>query len=238
MTIKEMHYDFKKKFNKIDSQQNKNLLGPEIDWTLNEAHELFVKMIIKPRIKNHLGFETSQRSIDDIRTLVVSPESDPNASITVVDNTVIMPVDYWHFIKATVTISKEKCSNREAVFVPRQHDDEFENSPFDKSSFVWKVVNGLFFENGIKLHDDGTFKNEKLNITYIKSLPYIHNAEDFRNGQYKLPSGTLLTGSVDSPLPNHTHREIVDIAVLIATGEINPVDYQIKLQKLTMNNLI
>ena len=37
MNIREMHYDFKKKFNKIDSQKNRNLLVPEIDWSLNEA---------------------------------------------------------------------------------------------------------------------------------------------------------------------------------------------------------
>ena len=48
MTIQDMHYDFKKKLNKIDSQQNRNLLIPEIDWTLNEAQELFVKITAFP----------------------------------------------------------------------------------------------------------------------------------------------------------------------------------------------
>lgn len=237
MTTKEMHYDFKKKLNKIDSQQNKNFLIPEIDWTLNEAHELFVKLIAKPRMRNHLGFETSQRSIDDIRTLVVRPESDPNASISVINNIVTLPSNYWHFIKADVTMIKDKCTSRKATFIPREHDDEFEESTFDNSSFKWKTVNGVFFENGIKLFDDGTFTNQTFNITYIKELPYIHNAEDFRNGQYKLPSGLLLTGTVDSPLPRHTHREIVDLAVLIATGEIQAADYQIKLQKLSINKI-
>ena len=37
MNISEMHYDFKKKLNKVDSEQNRNLLVPEIDWALNEA---------------------------------------------------------------------------------------------------------------------------------------------------------------------------------------------------------
>jgi len=36
MTVKDMHYDFKKKLNKVDSQQNRNLLIPEIDWTHND----------------------------------------------------------------------------------------------------------------------------------------------------------------------------------------------------------
>ena len=49
MNAPEMHYDFKKKFNKIDSNNNRNLLVPEIDWTLNEAQDLYIKMVAEPR---------------------------------------------------------------------------------------------------------------------------------------------------------------------------------------------
>lgn len=236
MTIKDMHYDFKKKLNKVDSQQNRNLLIPEIDWALNEAVELFVKFIAQPRSKSYLGFEMNQRSIDDIRTLVVRPESDPNACITVVDNIVTLPINYWHFIKGEVTMTKNKCTGIKATFKVRQHDDEFEKSPFDSSSFEWRTVNGVFFENGIRLFNDGTFTNEQFCMSYIKRPAYIHNAEDFRNGTYKLPSGTSLTGSVNCELPEHTHREIVDIAVLLVTGEIQIPDYDVKVNKIKFNN--
>ena len=63
MTISEMHYDFKKKLNKVDSEQNRNLLVPEIDWALNEAQELFIKMIVEPRQRSFIGFEKSQRTV-------------------------------------------------------------------------------------------------------------------------------------------------------------------------------
>lgn len=238
MTIKDMHYDFKKKFNKIDSQENRNFSIPEIDWTLNEALEIFCKMIINPRLKSYLGFETSQRSVDDIRTLVVRPESDPNASINIINNIVSLPNNYWIFRKADVIVEKPGCSPAKARFYFQQHDDEFEENSFSKSSFEWRHVNGVFFESGIKLYDDGTFVNKIFNLVYIKKPNYIHNAEDFRNGQYKLPSGEILTGKVECQLPDHTHREIVDIAVLIASGEINTSDYQLKLQKLKLNNLM
>lgn len=152
MTIKDMHYDFKKKLNKVDSQQNKNLLIPEIDWALNEAVELFVKIIAQPRMKSYFGFELNQRSIDDIRTLVVN-----NQCLTVASNVVTLPSNYWHYIKGDVTMSKGECQNVKAKFFLRQHDDDFENSPFDKSSFEWRNVNGLFFDGGIKLFDDGTY---------------------------------------------------------------------------------
>ena len=45
MNAREMHYDFKQKLNKIDSQKYRDLIVPEIDWKLNEAQEVFVKVI-------------------------------------------------------------------------------------------------------------------------------------------------------------------------------------------------
>jgi hypothetical protein len=38
-----------RKFNKVDSQKNRNILVPEIDLYLNEAEEIFVKLIAEPR---------------------------------------------------------------------------------------------------------------------------------------------------------------------------------------------
>lgn len=232
MTIKDMHYDFKKKLNKVDSQQNKNLLIPEIDWSLNEAQELFIKMIAEPRFKSHLGFETNQRAIDDIRTIVVN-----NNCIDVTDNISSLPSDYWHFIKGEVEISKNNCTGVKAKVHIRQHDDDFENSNFDKSSFEWRTVNAVFYENGVKFYTDGTFTVDKFCISYIRKPRLMHNAEDFRNGTYKLPSGQVLSGVSNCELPAQAHREIVDIAVLMVSGELQMPDFQIKMSKLNFNNL-
>ncbi len=232
MTIKEMHYDFKKKFNKVDSQQNRNLLVPEIDWTLREAEELFIKLIAEPRLRNHLGFETSQRSIDDIRSIVTT------VSIPVVNGIVAIPSTYKYFIKAEATISKGKCKGVTGRLHIRQHDDMFEESPFDKSSFEWRTVNGVFNQDGIKIFTDGSFSVEAVNLTYIRNPKVMHNAEDFKAGTYTLPSGVVLTGFENCELPNQTHREIVDIAVMLASSEINTSDVQMKMNKLNINQII
>lgn len=228
-----MHYDFKTKLNKIDSQQYRNLRIPEIDWKLNEAQELFVKMVAKPRLKNNLGFETSQRSIDDIRTIVVKDYCSP-----VINDVVTLPENYWHFISGETLMDKETCKGFKSTVKIRQHDDEFENSPFDCSSFEWREVNAVFYEGGLKFFNDGTFINSAFCMNYIKKLQYIHNAENFSSGRYRLPSGVLLSGSIDCELPEQTHREIVDIAVALASSDLQSPDYQNKLQKLNINNLI
>ena len=74
MDIRSLQYDFKQKLNKVDSQQYRNLKIPEIDWKLNEAADIYIKTIVEPRKFNNLGFETSQRTIDDIRTIVKNNE--------------------------------------------------------------------------------------------------------------------------------------------------------------------
>lgn len=231
MTIKDMHYDFKKKLNKTDSQQNRNLLIPEIDWTLNEAKDLYVKIVAFPKRYEGLGFEIGQRTIDDIKTIV-----EPSTCIDVVNNVVTLPEDYMFYVSGEVLMNKGNCLDVKGNLIIRQHNDSFEDSPFDESSFEWRTVNGVFNRDGIRLFNKD-FTVSKLCISYIRKMKYIHNAEEFRNGQYKLPSGQILSGSQDCELPEHTHSEIVDIAVLLATGELQISDYQIKQNKLNFNQI-
>ena len=238
MTIQEMHYDFKQKFNKIDSEQNRNLKVPEIDWKLNEAQEIFIKLIAEPRVNNHLGFETSQRTIDDIRTIVINSYKLQPHKID--DNTyyVDLPKDYMFYISSNINITKGNCGIRKAVCIVRQQEDLFEQSPFHKSSYEWKEVNITFYNKGIKIYTDGVFIPTEFLLNYIKKPAYIHNAQDFLPmAKYKLPSGELLTNRQDCELPNHTHREIVDIAVMIASGDINSSEYQNKIAKIKFNQL-
>lgn len=236
MDIRGMHYDFKTKLNKVDSQQYRNFRIPEIDWVLNEACEIYIKSIAEPRVPNHLGFEVNQRAIDDIRTLVVTKDltTTPQGRFEILE----LPEDYMFYVSSDAMISKENCNERRATVLIKQHDDEFQESPFDKSSFEWREVNGIFEGNSIHLYTEDEFSIDKVRISYIRKHAYMHNAQDYLpTGKYSLPSGILLEGSQDCELPPHTHREIVDIAVLIVTGNLQIPDYQIKLAKLNLNQI-
>jgi len=233
MNIKEMHYDFKRKFNKVDSQQNRNFLVPEIDQYLNEAEDIFKKTIAQPRFRTKLGFESSQRSIDDIRSIVVTDCYDIEDDLLY-----ILTDDYQYFIRGRVTIGREGCTDRVVPLRIMEHDDEFEEDVYTKSSFEWKRMNGLFNSDGIQLHTDGTFTINTVCVTYIRKTQFMHNAEAFRTGGYALPSGVALTGFSDCELPENTHREIVDIAVMLAAGEVQASDFQLKLNKLNLDQII
>jgi len=231
MNIKEMQYDLKVKLNKVDSQQYRNLLIPELDWALNSAEELFIKMISKPRLKNHLGFETSQRTIDDIRVIVEEP-----LSIPIVNNFLSLPDNYWHYISSEVLMDKGGCTGVIGKVRIQQHDDEFKGNPFEESSFEWREVNANFVGNTLKFYTEG-FTVTALNLVHLRRPLFMHNAEDFRGGEYNKLSGGVLTGKQDCELPDHTHREIVDIAVLLITGELQAADYQLKQAKISLNEI-
>lgn len=241
MTVQEMHYDFKMKLNKIDSEQYRNLRVPEIDWLLNEAQEFFIKSVAFPRVPNYLGFETSQRTIDDIRTIVVENKQLEKDLINSEDRqkVFVLPTDYMFYISAKVTVSKAQCGLKEVRLLIKQHDDKFEESPFDNSSFEWGDINATFDSKGLRVYSDGTFDVENVKLNYIKEPAYIHNASDFKpEGQYKsLKTGLNLTGRQNCELPSQTHREIVDIAVMLASSNLDMQNIQIKQGKLNLNQL-
>lgn len=235
MNIQEMHYDFEKKLNKVSSEQYKNLLIPEIDWVLNEAQEIFVKNILKDP-----NFEAVPQNIEDIRTLITESKDLSVDS----DNKVSLPIYYWRYLKGKVNILKNGVSKRVRIYI-RDEGEEFTNNYFENSSYEWNVVNGTIYNNSLKLYTDGTFTfdtgtspNNPVSITYVKNLTsnYIHYAEGFTSSGYKMPGSNInLTGSRDSILPPHTHRKIVDIAVLITTGELESPNYKLKEEKLKLD---
>lgn len=233
MTIQDMHYDFDKKLNKVNSNQFRGLTIPEIDWSLNEAQELFIKLVSNPKLRTNLGFETSQRTIDDIRTLVVEDE------IISVDSEgiAVLPTEYYQYVSSFCKMKKGNCTaNSRKTFI-RRHNDDFENSLFDKSSFEWRTVNAVFNNKGIKIFAED-FTVEEICITYVNKPSYIHNAQDFRSGSYALPNGTILSGRQDCELPDSTHKEIVDIAVMLVAGELQLPDFMNKHNKVTINQNI
>lgn len=230
-----MHYDFKQKLNKVDSQQFRNLRVPEIDWKLNEAEGIMVEMITNPNKFNNLGLEGFQKNIDDIRTIIVkgiglAVTQDGNSSIY----RATLPLDYGTYLSAYVNLSKGNCKVKVRLNIV-QYDDETEESPFDKSSFEWREVNAKYHNKQLVITTDGTFSVTSMELDYVRIPKYFHTAVSAVGGTYNLPDGTTLTGYQNCELPEILHREIVDLAVLITTGDLL-ANYQVKQAKLQLTN--
>ena len=234
MSIKDMHYDFKVRLNKIDSNQYRNIKIPEIDRKLNEAALIIVKSITRPRRSINSVLQYNQRSMEDIRTLIVDASPLTITQLDVKTFSVTLPENYFSYIKSEILASKGDCKNIKLEDIVRRHEDKYEEV-YDISSFEWRECNLNFTGNTIKMFTDTTFSIDSFKLDYIRQFAYMHNAEDFLSTGYALPNGTVLTGFQDCELPEVLHTEIVDLAVLIASGEINALDYQIKLNKFQIN---
>lgn len=242
MTIEEMEYDFKVRLNAIDSQKYVGMKIPEIDRVLNEARDILVKLIAQPRLKSEIGFEINQRVIDDIRTIVVDQKLSNSQTFLAYNNEYLpydnryiasLPDDYWFYVKSDIFADKLTCTDKKLKPVIVQHNDD-EEAYFTTSSFEWRKINISFNKDGILAYTDGTFIPKKIRLSYIKKSSFMHNAKDFEGGSYNTLSGTTLTGKQDCDLPFGVHSEIVDIAVLIQTGNLM-YNYQVKKDKLGLN---
>ena len=232
MTVEEMHYDFKVKLNKVDSQRNRNLTIPNIDWKLNEAQELFVQETLRLRLNNELGFEKTQQGMDAVRTIVVS-----GYDIAVIDKVAPLPDDYWHFISGTANFQKQGCSDRTGIIKTQEINTLYNRSSFDKSSYEWGEVTSVFEGNNLVLSPSVSFNINEVTINYIRRPRRIHNAKDYKAGSYTALDGTVLTGSADCELPEHVHRKIVDIAVFSTVSDLNAGDITTIINKLNYNTL-
>lgn len=237
MFIEDMQYDFKQKLNKIDSQKYRNLLIQEIDWKLNEGMDVFIKSIAEPRYNDALGVEENTRSINDLRTIIkenysatITPFGDNKSYIAV------LPDDYWFMLSTSAKGTKGACSNLDLKTNERRHDDQPEDSVFDNSNFEWRETNYKYYQGGLRFYTDGTFSITGVYLDYLIHPPYMHFAQGVTGASYKTPSGIVLSGKQDCILPEGTHREIVDLAVLITTGDLNMADYQVKMNKLKLND--
>lgn len=232
MTIVDMHFDFKQKMNKVDSQNFINYRIPEIDRFLNEAQVLFVKNVIFPRKMQSNLVDMSQRYIDDIRTIVKTRQNIP-----VINNKADIPDDYMFFVKGTAVARKNGHDNTLRL-LKRKHNDRFDSNNFYNSSYEWREAVCYFQGDSIELFTDNSFDYSKIDLTYVKHPGYMHNAGGIVGGNgYALGDGTTLTGRADCELPSHVHSEIVDLAVVIAKGATHDNGYEASINKLKIDNL-
>lgn len=241
MRIVDMHHDFKMKLNKVNSQQYRGLLPQEIDWFLNEAQMFFIKMVAFPRQLSFFGFEKTKRNAEDLHTLNKTKHKrglDPKKPLKVIP----YPNDYLYYVSIDVTARTEECDVFKTIRATiQQQDDVVKDNPFYDTSYGWEQVNLYQVANGFEIlySDYEDLLIYGYTLRYLKKPKYMHAASvlvDPDKKYYELPSGEKLEDIQECELPEHVHRDIVDIAVMIASGAIETQGYQIHSQKVNMNN--
>lgn len=243
MTIKEWHYDFMLKLDKVASNQKKNFNVAERDWFLNEAQDLFKKQRLFANNSKQTGFEEGQKRIDDLSTihikypdqlpvtLIKHPDMDGIKVYELPLNT--LKYNYDYFIKGHLDLKANNCINRAKLYAIQNEDfEDAISSPYQLSEERVLINFGksstLDGVSSIYIYSLYPIENDKIYIEYIKQ----HRKINY--GGYVYIDG-ITYPETNSEFPEHTHKEIVDIAVQLAAGIIEASNYSLQTNKLSIN---
>jgi hypothetical protein len=243
MLIDEMHFEFKKELNRIDSNDFPDFNPAEVDSYLNAGINSW--QIKKYGEGKKEGFETNQEKIAELSNLhILSPNEQPALTPTSIGNnryeikleegTILY--EYYVITKVDVDITEGSCSktNIRTRFV--QTDDVL--NFYTKPSFKWKRVPIEYGKSSdgtdntsLYFLTDGVFSIDDAYISYLKKPARVCL------GNYKHiddTSSSTTTTQTNCDIDSDFHHEIVRQAVLLA--QVDMRDAQgVKLKQTQIN---
>ena len=223
MTIEEIHREFDILLDKVSSSAYPEIQDYQKDVFLNNAMDKFIKQRYGLNNIYRTGFEQTQKRTDDLKNLVITKY----ATVSELNdisffNYLIYKVDieslfndnllensydgdYMFYIKSMAYVQKGSCNKWSNVNLVYQNDlATLLNDPFNKPSPENPII---YFEDGNIFCVVGNGSVDKFQLTFIK-----------RPDQMNL--GTYGQVKVECELSDHTHREIISIAVTSALEDI------------------
>lgn len=200
---------------------------------------VFLKQRTSPSNNKRRGFESTQKRIDDLSTLVIKYPAQPGIVPTldsgvyeVPFSSLIHPYYQMVSVSAEVALSDDCIKKVGLKFI--QHDDYLTviRDPFNNASLEAIPYNfGRSSTNGsTSLY---IYPGEYvINFVFPE---YIKYPAKVSIGNYKYIDGNTYTPT-NFELPEHTHQEIVDLACQIASLNIeNPEYIRLKQEKVFIN---
>jgi hypothetical protein len=236
MTIQEMHYDFKLKYDRVNSSSKEDFNPAEIDWFLNRAQDLVVRTRYSGNNPNRTSFEQNQKRIDDLKAIHIKFPDQP--LVDLINHGGIyelelssLKYEYWFLTNASVTLINDDCKTR--VKLKSMQSDDYEElirDPFDKpsnSSVPYNFGKGTNGGSSIYIYSGDLLLNQ-CRIEYLKKPVRM------TIGGYTYIDGTDST-ITNCELSDHIHPEIVDAAVFLAMSSIGDSQVSLSAQKLSIN---
>jgi hypothetical protein len=230
MNIAEMHWDFKLKANKLDSNHKKDLSTQEIDHFLNLAQTYFFESIYAGNFARlqKFGFESIQQTIDILSNFI--PKNGQSMPITNFGEGKYfvsfkdLNYKYAHLIRTHLNTSCGEIS----VSI-EQHDDLnfLLKDEFKKPSTKWKRALGVIqsddeYSSGLLIYTDPTTSVDSVILEYLRCPSKLfYGRQDALNYEGYDSLEFITTGvgykkgddPVSCEFPEKYHPTIVDIAV-------------------------
>lgn len=216
MTISEMHIETELRLQKVGTYAVDNFQREEYDAFLNDAQVRWVKNRFSAFSNaKQKGFEEVVKRLDDLRTLhkeeTIETPATSNGLLAF-----LLPSDYQFFVAGRVDSYASPCgtattsspvANGKVRLVETQGWMDMRRNPFAKSKHdsVLAIIRG----NNLFLDADATFIPFKVYLEYLRSARIMS-----------------YTGNISCELPEHTHTEIVDLAVQLMIEGIESGRFQ------------
>jgi len=220
MTVQEMHYAVDQGLQKVASSVYDYFLAEEVDFWLNRAQERYIKQRLYGQTDpKGLGFEGNVKRMDDLRMLISVDYTDgvqPNSAVDFVNFD--LPIDYMFLVNARVTFHVNHCgeqvdaqdpeATRDLRIVEQDKVYQHQQNPFAKTRAEYPLA--IVYDDEIRVYQDSEkFILKTLHMDYLRQ-----------------PVDITLSTSVDCELAEHTHHEIVDLAVKSIIEAIESPRYQ------------
>lgn len=204
MTILEAHREFKFRLDKMDTLNYPNFLPEEIDLVLNNAQERFIKQRYGVNNIKRQSFEETQKRTEDLKNVTINAVLTPLAyasdNIDLNARFLTLPTNHWFTVQERCNITCTICGSSVTNLV--------EVIPTSHSEFS-KVIKDPFKQptetKVLRLMEAGR-------VELISSCTIV----DYRMRYVKQPTPVSITTNTTFELSEHTHSEIVDLAVSIA----------------------
>ena len=225
MNIETMHVNVKLEHDKTSALELPSFEPEEIDFWINMAIRRFGKTRYGGISSKGTSFEQTQKRIDDLRTLI-KVYSDPSGIAGSIDSTkgytFQLPIegselgdeDYWFALAEEVTITVDAVETKVGVIESTLDEYRFRvDDPFSEHILHYGSAKPirLFHGNSVELISDGNYTVDDYHLTYLRKPVDVDISAET---------------PVDCDLPEHTHDEIVKLAVNMMLENIEQPRYQ------------
>jgi hypothetical protein len=231
-----MRYEFDVLFDKITSLDSPGYSDKEVSVFLTKAQDIFIKSGYNPFSSIEQNDRRRREFVELKKNYTTSTPSTTQTGVNPNGYFFDLPSDFMLPLKEEVTIaSSNDCTNGTRIPIRVITEDEYTiqlYNPFKRpeakglsTDFAWRLDFSQSGNKRIELISDGTFTFSTYHLRYLKQ------AQDI----IPIGDGTTLVQQ-DCELDSLSHREIVDMAVRIASGATASQEYQIKVNEERINN--
>ena len=211
MLIDQAQIEFQILIDKLATSQLPEFSPILIDYFLNSGSERFVNSRYGRTNVYQAGFEQIQKRTEDLKSLVVPYTGDTVADSALAEdsNAVVLPLpsDYRFWVRGRAYVERENCTGiwSGVKLVKQDKIEKARIDPFNKSRPSAPLT--YFEEGAIKVLKGDSFNVTRFQVVYIKNPA-------------KVNAGTYGQDRVEFDLSEHTHKEIIAMAVDIALENI------------------